>query len=231
MSQESICAASYDALFQQIQRLFDKGFVFACVTEYPSHKEEKWDAIDRKLIEKYPVLDKTKSQRSGRRKKGLLAAKILRWDRYCVMLCTEGGDDCGLRERENFAHIKSRPIIIRVSPTLCFKVGVRENKCTVSFEDQCFFDLKAYYVEQASTGRLSMVQQEFRGLDRVAMSYGGLFAQKRAIQKAIIKAARGAGHYWTASQFPVALKRMSMPYGRPKEWKNDAATNEGAVPG
>lgn len=231
MSENSVCAASFDGLAQHIQRLYKDGFVYVCVTEYPLHKKDKWDAIDRKLIEKYPVLSKTKSQRTSRRAKGLLTAMILRWDRYCVILCTDGRDDCGLHEREEFVHLKSRPIVIQVSPSLRFKVGVRDHKCTVSFEDQCFRDLKAYYIAQAQMGRLNMVQAEFRGLDRVAMSYSGLFAQKRAIQKAIIKAARAAGHYWTASQFPVALKRMSMPYGRPKERKSGAATNEAVITG
>lgn len=91
---------------------------------------------------------------------------------------------------------------------------MRENKYTVSSEGQCFRDLKAYYIEQAKTGWLNMVQEEFRGLDRVAMSYAGVCAQTPANQKAIVKAARSAGHEWKTNQFPVALKRMSVPYWR-----------------
>lgn len=59
---------------QNIQRFLQTGFVDICATEYPLHKENKWDAIDGKLIEKYPVFDNTKSLRSTRRDKVLLTA-------------------------------------------------------------------------------------------------------------------------------------------------------------
>lgn len=90
---------------------------------------------------------------------------------------------------------------------------MRENKYTVSFEGQCFRELKAYYIEQAKTGWLNMVQEEFRVLDRVAMSTAGVCAQTPAIQKAIVKVARSADHEWKTNQFPVVLNGCRCPIG------------------
>lgn len=208
----NIVSTSFDGFMQQLFRLMQEKYVYVSVTKYPEHKQDKWPIIDQKLVDKYPPLSKSKYQRAYRSKKGLMNAMIVRWDNCCILLCTGGKDDCGIREQEHFQHIKSRPIVFEATRSLRFKVGMRNKSFTASLEAQCFRELLAYYEAEARKGRLTMLQDEFRGLDKTAMSYAGIFAQKVALQKAIIKSAKSAGHYWKRSQFPVALKRKSIQF-------------------
>lgn len=205
----SIVPMCVQGFMQQCIRLLCFGYVYVSITRYPTKKQDEWDRIDEALVRKYPILDLTKYQRAYRKRRGLLNAQILRWGQTCVMLSTKGRDDIGILDCECFMHIKKRPIIIKASPGVTFKVGMRNKKFTASLDQCCREHLIAYYMEEAMRGRKSLVD-EFKGLNVVAPSYSGVFKDKKRIRSALITSARQAGFPWKSSEFPIPRKRKSV---------------------
>ncbi len=184
----------YKAFLQEIVRRFSHGYYFYSLTIYPEKKRDKWQKIDEKLIEKYPILSLSKYQRARRKRASLLNARIIRYGQFMLLQATSGKDDIGLKTEEAFEDIRKKSLVLsNLYGTLSFRIGKKEKGYTVYFEKAYWRDIKSYWAEKALKADIKQIEQEWKKMDQACPSWAGVVSQKVILRKLILEKCKKRG--------------------------------------
>lgn len=210
---------TYQGFLQQTVRLFGLGYYHYSLTLYPKQKETKWPGIDDKIVAKYPLFDLDKYQRARRKKRGLLNAHFIRFNRFALMLRTTGADDCDLLTAEQWQDVRrSRLVLPGLWQDLDFAIVQPDGVFTVTLDKPCWHRVKDYYVQIAkSKVPVPLIVKEFERLDLALPSWRGLYRQKRALAKLLVTTLRQAGRHLTVDgqRRPVGVRDFRVTSTRP----------------
>lgn len=201
--------ATYQALLQQSVRLLSLGYHWHSLTMRPVRKENNAEDIDRKLVERYPVLALNKFQRARRKQKGLLNAQMVRFQRWQILFRSDGADDCGLVAGETWTDIRrERLVISELWRGFSFVVVRVDGSVTVALHKPNWQGVRAWFAELAKARvPIAVIQAQFRQLDRDLPAWHGLYRQKKALAKLVVASLRKAGTRCQMSDFPVSSFR------------------------
>lgn len=201
---ENRCECStWQGLIQQLVYQVSRGYRYYHVTYYPECKQDKWPAIDTKLMKKYPPL--SKDQRYRRKMAGDANFYILRWQQCAVILMSSGKHgELG----DSFNDIQEKPIAIRVSSImeLIIHQGATGKGVTVHFSRECYRGLKAILWEAAHTGRKKLVIDEFNKLNGIP-AWSGISEQKNQLLAYALVQAKAHKIVTTRADFRFVTKR------------------------
>lgn len=180
---------------QELVRRFGFGYLSYSLTLYPLKKEAKWQKIDEKLVNKYPILGLNKYQRARRKRQGLLNGMVLRYRQFLVIQVTKGKDDLGIKVEERFRDLRdTRLVLPDLYRDLSFRIGWKNNqKITVFIEKGRWREIKAYWFEKAAKATRASIENEWREFDRLAPSWSGIYGQKVILRQLIRDRAQKRG--------------------------------------
>lgn len=174
---------TWQGLLQQIVFLVTQGYSYFHVAQYPENKRDKWDKIDKKLIEKYQT-NLTRSQRYRNKEKRNANFWFLRYESVAIILMATT-DFKGAKTQarpgividDQFFDIHKKDMKINIGKMSSFKVHSIDGKITVSMTNQMFTDIKIKLLEVAKTKDLKKTQFEFHKLNGLP-AWAGINKQK-----------------------------------------------------
>jgi len=151
-------AASVEGFVQQLAcNLVNKGYWFYVTGRIPSGKDP--EGVDRKLIDLYG-LDISKWTRARRKAKGLANVAYLRYERFFVLLATQGSHL--LFEREGYVNdIRRKPILFHGYSIGCGKGSDGRCHSSVKISVEAFDELKAHFMNMAIHRSAQVLAAEF----------------------------------------------------------------------
>jgi len=157
------------------------------MTEYPKHKEHRWEKIDEKLKSKYPI--DSKDVKYKRKKKGLVNFAFTRWYTYSLIFHTAGEWDISLDDK--FVLIDTNPIYIRTGETLILKIGKNRagRSYTVFLEKTCYRDIKYQLIEAVEHRHLNKVALIWQRLDNIP-GFSGIIEQRKIMRNELAETAK-----------------------------------------
>ncbi|RAS90776.1 hypothetical protein A3863_07910 [Priestia endophytica] len=175
---------SWQGFLQQLHFLLaHSGYRYFHVTHYPEHKQDKWDKIDQKLIEKYQT-NMTRSQRYRNKEKKNANFWFLRYDNVAVILMATDkfkGAQTQVKEGitidDEFYDIQKKSLKVSIGKMSNFKTHFVDGKITISMGNAMFKDIKYKLLEVAKTKNLRQAKYEFEKLNGLP-AWGGINKQK-----------------------------------------------------
>jgi len=169
------------------------GYVEYASFVIPDKKMSKAEAIDRKILCKYPEIGYSKDQRYRRKKAGQANFIYLRWQKIGIMLRTEG-DVAARQDPEQFERLDSAPLTFAVGSMLEIKVGKAKagRNYTAFLSKQCFRTIKGILRENVRHRRLAVAENYWERLCGLP-AFGGILEQTRELTKWIKKECKLAG--------------------------------------
>lgn len=136
-------ATSLDGFVQQLAACYlPHGYTRYVTGVVPPEKDAR--AVDEKLVTKYGV-DLSRWQRARRKRAGWANLHYLRFDRFWVLLATEGEHRFFIEEAKNLRDVREEPIKVGG-----YSVRVREGHSHVRIEEGEFKRLRAWLLELAA---------------------------------------------------------------------------------
>jgi hypothetical protein len=181
-------AAHVAGFIQQLVRYVSLGYRYYVASEIPAGKDPA--EVDKKLIERYGI-GISKWARCRRKRAGLGNLQYLRFERFFVLLGTEGEHVFFRREKGVLRDIRETP--------LCFGgYEVRSVLCpdgrwhaSARISDEKYRELRAYFLEMAPRLSLSAVASEIQTLP--FEPWGPVRAQFHRLRREAERARRAAG--------------------------------------
>jgi len=206
--------SKHHVLLQRLVHLSGYGYWYWTLIVYPERKRGAFDEIDAKLMDKYPALQCARWQAARRKKKGMLNAAHVRFDSYCVLLHTDGNDDCGLTDEETFRDSRSQRLVLPgLYKYLDFSIHREDGSYTCGLDKRCYKDLQTYLQQQARKRPLGEVLSEWRELDYAIPAWRRAIVQKERLRKCIVQGARQGGAKLASSDVPVTKARKQQRVG------------------
>ena len=181
--QKYLCSSWKNFLYVLLTNIA-QGYWYFSVFQYPEQKREKWSKIDRKMLQKYPIL-LSKDQRYRRKKKGKANFRFFRWENQAVFLRTEG-EYIPPRSDENWRKIEGKTVLPILVGSLVFEIKNQNRKFSIKLSKQNFRDIKAEIKEKLEKKNIDYALKIFNNLNGLP-NFKFLFIQKREIQKFFIK--------------------------------------------
>lgn len=195
--------STWQGLIQQVVYQVSRGYRYYHVTYYPDHKKDRWPAIDKKLMKKYPIL--SKDQRYRRKMAGAANFFIIRWQHCAVILMSPGGHgELG----DRFDVIQDKPLSIKVSNIieLIIHHGATGKGITVHFSRECYRGLKAILWDAAHTGKRKLLIEEFNRLNGIP-AWSGISEQKGQLLTYLLTQAKVHNIPVTRADFRFVTRR------------------------
>lgn len=187
--------------------LVANGYWYAGYTARPLAKQDRFEAIDQKLLARYPILGLTKYQRAYRKRRGLLNAHLIRHGRQQLILCTEGRDDIGLFGQEKLQDARRVPIRIMHPAGFGLAIALLDGHWTVRLARESVIELLAWATELGRKADLPKAVRAWAELDGHLPGWRGLIRHKRQIRQKLLEEARRAGKCWPMGSFPLTTYR------------------------
>jgi len=203
--------ANWQGFLQMIVYLCSRGYNFYCLTLFPIKKKQKWEAVDKKLIERYRC-NLSKFQKARKKKKGVANFAYLRWENHSLIMHTKGIIE--VKVEDQFKDVKKIPILIRVSDNIEIKVYNDDGKYTCRLSKDSYRGLKSVLWDIAKTKNLTKIKKEWDKLNGLP-TYSGILEQKKLLRKYLVKQARK--HQVKLSESDLRLNTRRKIY---KVWEN-----------
>lgn len=187
---------------QQLVYLIGRGYYYHSVIILPEKKRDKFESIDKKLIDKYAA-DKSKYQRARQKIKKQANFYYLRLENLAILLHTEG-DISEYAIDDNFKDIRAKngKLILPFSEYLKLDVIlVKEkgdrSKVTVKMSPDMYKGIKDSLLDCVFSKKIGLVYAEFNKLYGLP-GYSGLIKQEQALLSFTLK--QCAKHQLTLNQ-------------------------------
>lgn len=189
MAQNNVVASSWRGLMQYVTKnLIGNGYYYWHFTELPVHKKSKWGQVDKKFIEKYQT-DKSKFQRSRRKKDGIANFIYVRWDKFSFVFHTEGTIPSNVDYSDIFQDIRRTPIFLKISDETAFDIQLANNgKAHVKLNKETYLGLKALFHNVASNKNAQSLQKVFQMVNGLP-NYSGVVDQKKRLREFVVRQA------------------------------------------
>lgn len=167
----------------------------------PDKKITKAEAIDRKILNKYPEAGHNKDQRYRNKRAGKANFAYLRWQNVGVILCTEGD----VKERpdpDQFVRLDSAPLIFAVGSTVEIKIAKAKagRKYTAFLSKQSFRTIKGILRDNIRHHRIEVAVKYWDRL-RGLPAFSGILEQTRELARWIRLECKLAGRKkWTGGR-------------------------------
>ncbi|MGG4425000.1 hypothetical protein ABEP71_19120 [Bacillus velezensis] len=204
---------SWQGFLQQLDFLIAKsGYRYFHVTNYPEHKQDKWDKIDQKLIEKYQT-NMTRSQRYRNKEKKNANFWFLRYEGVAVILMATGkfkGAETQVKDGividDEFFDIQKKDLKIKIGKMSNFKIHYVNGKITVSMANQMYQEIKYKLLEVAKLKDLNKAKFEFQKLNGLP-AWSGINEQKFQLLDVLVQELKRHNVQAKKSSFFVKLTR------------------------
>jgi hypothetical protein len=173
-----------------------RGYWFYVTGFVPFDKDP--DDVDRKLIAKYGI-DISKWSRWRKKEAGTASVQYIRYQRFFLLLATNGKHRFKVEEKKNIRDVRREPIKFNG-----YAVGCSNGQVHVRIDREEYLDRKAYFVGIATKRSASSIVAELRALP--FEPYRQIQIQYREIIDAINDARAQAG-LSQISSFSVRRKR------------------------
>lgn len=180
---------SWQALIQQVVYLCGRGYHYYHILYLPSHKEDKFLQIDKKLINKYKTDTKpyTRSRLKGR---GVCNYFYIRYNNIALIMKTDGSIQDGIVEDDKFSDVRYSPMILKISEIVSLSIHYFEKKrLTVKLEKECYQTIKAKLLDAANTKNKYKMIKTFNMVNGFP-AWAGIIAQKRRLAKFLCEKAK-----------------------------------------
>jgi hypothetical protein len=184
-----ICT-SWQGFLQQLITLISHGYRYYCKIEYPMQKQDKWYAIDTKLIAKYDA-DISKDKRYRNQLKEQANYMFIRWENYALVLRSAG---VFMESDDRFVDIKEKPLVLDVGATLRLKIVPVGSKghVTAYIEKSVYREIKAELLDHCRHKRVDVLKGRFSALNGIP-AYSGIVQQKAALLTEVVIEGRRHG--------------------------------------
>jgi len=183
---------NWQYFIQQILCLANRGYYYFHTVNLPIKKQDKWQQVDQKLINKYHI-NKSKFQRSRAKKKGIANFYYYRCSSVAVILHTSGEVSKDIVYDDKFEDVRSKNLIINISQDIQLQVALNKAKSsekrdsyTIKFTDKCVSSIKINLEEVVKTKNKAIIIKEFDNLNGVP-AYSGVIDQKVEIAKWLVR--------------------------------------------
>jgi hypothetical protein len=195
---------TWQGLLQQLITLIGHGYRFFCLTEYPVNKQDKWEAIDSKLIKKYDA-DVGKDKRYRNQQKGRANYMFLRWGKLALILRSGGEYE---ETDDRFVDIRNKELVLEVGNTMHIKIVPEGSKgrVTAYMDKQVYRDIKAELLDHCRHRRLDVLKGRFAALNGLP-AFSGITQQKAGLVTDIIREGKKHGLSLQRKDFPVRTAR------------------------
>lgn len=204
---------SWQGFVQQLNFLITRsGYKYFHVVYYPEHKQDKWEKIDEKLINKYQTNLSVK-QRSTNKSKGNANFMFLRYENNAVILMATNkfeGVKTQVREGvvidDEFFDIENKHLKLYFGRMTSLKLHNVDGVITVSMTNNMFQDKAAMLIEVAKEKNLKKAIYEFGKLNGLP-AWGGINDQKFQLLDVIVQELKRHNVKAKKEQFFVKLTR------------------------
>lgn len=180
-----------NGFMQLITYLVSRGYYYHCVIILPEKKRDKFDSIDKKLIDKYDA-DKSKYQRSRQKIKKKANFYYLRLEKLAILLHTEG-DLNEYSLDDNFKDIRKKNSKLTLPFSEFLKLDVilvKEKddkiKTTVKMSPDMYNRVKDSLLDAILSKKIGIVYKEFNKLYGLP-GYAELIKQEQSLLKFTLK--------------------------------------------
>lgn len=147
-------AKSLEGFIQQLAVSYVRhGYYWYVTGEIDKRKDPR--AVDAKLIQRYGITAK-KWERAYRKKKGLANMQYIRFERFFVLMASEGEHVFKSREQAQIRDVRKNAI--RYGG---YQVAHRGGHVQIRIDDETYQLLKSYYVDLAVRRRKDFMIEEF----------------------------------------------------------------------
>lgn len=201
--EKHVCT-SWQGFLQQLITLIGHGYCFYCKTEYPIKKQDKWDAIDAKLITKYNA-NIGKDKRYRNQQKGIANYMYLRWGKLALLLRSVGEY---METDDRFADIHEKALVLEVGDTMKIKIVPEGSKgrVTAYMDKQVFRDIKAELMDHCQHRRPDILKARFSALNGLP-AYSGITQQKAGLVSDVIREGKRHGLALQRKDFLIRTAR------------------------
>ena len=197
-------ATSLEGFLQQLAVCYvGRGYWFYVTGFIPLEKDP--ESVDRKLIDHYDI-DISKWARARRKQSGTASIQYIRFQRFFVLLATQGNHRFFIDEAPNIHDVRRAPITFSG-----YSVSSRQGRPHVRIDREEYLRIKSYFVEISRNTTVQRLQAEFAKLP---------FEPYAPVRRQYLAFIRAANHKRIEcglppiSRFCVRLKRrIYRPFG------------------
>jgi len=202
-------ATSPAGLVQQVAVCYLRhGYWYYVTGQIPDHKDP--ESVDRKLIAKYEI-DITERQRAHRKQRGLANMQYIRFDRWFLLLITDGHHPFKQQEKNQIRDCRRHPIKFAGYSISYRRSGLtpkggcapKWHSC-VRIDNQKYRELKAHFLNQATHRSADHLAQEFASLPFAR--YAPIRRQLLTMLRSVNKSRQRIG-YDVVSYLTIRLRR------------------------
>lgn len=205
---------SWQGLIQMIVYLAGRGYYHWHMIYLPESKQHKWASIDKKLITKYGM-DISKYTRRDRKKRNIANFYYLRWEHIAILLHTDGEITGKVQTSiaklndtiDEFFDIRKTHMFLNIGDISTYEIYKDQDTIVVKLEKQFYRELKTGLMDVAETKNKSRMKHTFNKLNGMP-SWSGVYAQKKALAKFLVKQARKNGVKLNLSDLRMVRKRF-----------------------
>lgn len=189
MSETKYLVDNWQGFIQQIVYYVSREYTEFCLVEYPMQKEDKFEKIDEKLIQKYRA-NRTKDQLRYNKQKGNANFKFLRYKNTAIIMKTKGKIEEKITCDDVFHSIEKKDIVIKVTNLTSFKIKKGgKDSITVFMTEDFYKYTKAHCLNLLDTRMIKECVAEFNKLNGIP-AWQGINEQRGTIKKSIINRAK-----------------------------------------
>lgn len=189
------------------------GYWYYVTGSIPGNKDP--EAVDRKLMDKYDI-DITERQRAYRKQKGLANMQYIRFDRWFVLLITDGHHPFKQEEKQQIRDCRRHPIKFEGYSISYRRSGLtpagggepKWHSC-VRIDNKTYRELKAFFLHHANRRSTDNIAREFANLPFTR--FAPIRRQLLTLLRAVNKSRQCAGY----EAVPVSALRLSRKIVRP----------------
>ncbi|QDV26060.1 hypothetical protein [Aureliella helgolandensis] len=191
------CVATSPAgLVQQVAVSYLRhGYWYYVTGQIPESKDP--ETVDRKLLTKYDI-DITERQRAYRKQQGLANMQYIRFERWFILLITDGHHPFKQEEKQQIRDCRRHPIkfngySISYRRSGLTPAGGREPKwhSCVRIDNKTYRELKAYFLHRATRRSTDNLAQEFANIPYTR--FAPIRRQLLTVLRAVNKSRQSAG--------------------------------------
>lgn len=192
---------------QHAVSMIGMGYHYYQVVMYPADKRDKWPQIDKKMMEKFEVVDRFK--RARRKQKGWANFSLARWNDQLLILRTEGINPPHLDlSGEKFKDATKEPLCLSFGKVLRLNISKMSGKVHVGMPRDLFDDWRANIEELAKTRSLAKMKWTLRRLNGIP-AYAGINAQRRRLVEIAVEHLKANQVAASWKDFPFYRRRLT----------------------
>ena len=182
------------------------GYEFYCPILIPEKKADRAERVDKKILDKYPMLLWGKDQKYRAKKAGKANFAYVRWGRCAVILHTKGLVP-EVQDPDRFYHVRENPYTFPVGSWIEVKISPSKTgkRYTAYLTKQSYRNLKALLRENIEHRRLEVFEKYYKRLEGLP-AFSGILGQMRELYRFCRSEIRKVDRQYRLK--PLSLKKV-----------------------